>query len=165
VYKSHFGAIVEENSWDEITKKVITFPAEKFMKDYTQQAEHISNLTKTIRAQKMRGSNGDQPIYTCTSRNMPDGTVADPFEFLPVFAGEITPGNPTDAYNASGKCFESIIFGLNVTSATTFDLNVTLANPKHFGCMETIFIANTELYHIETFIKSGTHVLSFSIPD
>ena len=34
VYKSHFGAIVEESSWDEITKKIITFPSEKFMKDY-----------------------------------------------------------------------------------------------------------------------------------
>ena len=52
-----------------------------------------------------------------------------------------------------------------MTSATTFDLNVNLANPKHFGCMETIFIANTEIYHIETFIKSGTHVISFTIPD
>lgn len=31
--------------------------------------------------------------------------------------------------------------------------------------METILIANTELYHIETFIKTGTHVLSFEIPD
>ena len=38
VYKSHFGAIVEESSWDELTRKVITFPAENFMKDYQQQA-------------------------------------------------------------------------------------------------------------------------------
>ena len=110
VYKSHFGAIVEESSWDEITKKVITFPSEKFMKDYAQQAEHISNLTKIIRSQKMRGENGGQPIYTCSSRNMPDGTESDPFEFLPVFAGEITPGNPTDVYEATGKCFQSISF-------------------------------------------------------
>jgi uncharacterized membrane protein YgaE (UPF0421/DUF939 family) len=48
VYKSHFGALVEESSWDDITRKVITFPSEKFMKDYAQQAEHIRNLTKTI---------------------------------------------------------------------------------------------------------------------
>jgi len=31
--------------------------------------------------------------------------------------------------------------------------------------METMFIANTEIKHIETFIKSGTHVLSFTTPD
>lgn len=31
--------------------------------------------------------------------------------------------------------------------------------------METIFIANTEIHHIETFIKSGTHLLQFTIPD
>jgi glutathione peroxidase-family protein len=48
VYKSHFGALVEESTWDDITRKVITFPSEKFMKDYAQQAEHIRNLTKTL---------------------------------------------------------------------------------------------------------------------
>ena len=53
---------------------------------------------------------------------MPDGTEADPFEFLPVFAGEISPSNPTDVYNAVGKCFESISFQLQMTSDTTFDL-------------------------------------------
>ena len=31
--------------------------------------------------------------------------------------------------------------------------------------METMFIANTEIKHIETFIKTGTHVLSFTTPD
>jgi hypothetical protein len=137
------------------------------MKDYQQQAEHLSNLTKTIRAQKLRdvAVTEDQPTYTCTSRQMPDGTMADPFEFLPVFAGEISPSNPTDVYYATGKCFQSISFQLSMTSQTTFDLSVNLDNPKHFGCMETIFIANTELYHIETFIKTGSHVLSFTLPD
>jgi hypothetical protein len=100
VYKSHFGAIVEESTWDQITKKVITFPSEKFIYDYVQQAEYLHNLTQTIHAQKMKGENQivDQPIYTCTSRNMPDGTQADPFEFLPVYAGEIKPSDPFDAY-------------------------------------------------------------------
>ena len=31
--------------------------------------------------------------------------------------------------------------------------------------METMLIANTELYHIETFIKAGVHVMSFTTPD
>jgi hypothetical protein len=47
----------------------------------------------------------------------------------------------------------------------TFDLTVNLENQRRFGCMETIFIANTEIYHIETFAKAGSHVLSFTIPD
>lgn len=48
VYKSHFGAVVEENSWNNIIHKKITFPSEKFIKDYAQQADHISNMTKNI---------------------------------------------------------------------------------------------------------------------
>lgn len=48
VYKSHFGAIVEESTWDQITKKVITFPQEKFIYDYQQQAEYLQGLTKSI---------------------------------------------------------------------------------------------------------------------
>jgi hypothetical protein len=161
VYKTPFGALVEENSWEQITNKVITFPSEKFIYDYAQQAEYLHNLTETIRAQKMREVNGmvDQPIYTCTSRNMPDGTQADPFEFLPVYAGEIGPTDPTDVYWAAGKCFQNIGFQLTLTSPLSFDLTIDLQNPKHFGCMETIFIANTEIYHIETYAKSGTHQL------
>ena len=54
VYKSHFGAIVEENTWDDIVKKVITFPQEKFAYDYAQQAEYLHQVTETIRAQKRR---------------------------------------------------------------------------------------------------------------
>jgi len=106
-YKSHFGAIVEEHSWDNFTKKNITFPSEKFMADYAQQAEHINNMTKIIQAQKNKSASNfaDQPIYSCASRTEPDGTITDPFEFLPVYAGEITPENPLDVYTSIGKCF------------------------------------------------------------
>lgn len=31
--------------------------------------------------------------------------------------------------------------------------------------METMLFANTELHHIETFIKSGTHILQFQTSD
>lgn len=82
-----------------------------------------------------------------------------------MYSGEITATDPLDVYSASGKCFQNISFQLDMTSSMSFDLTVDLQNPKHFGCMETIFIANTEIYHIETFARSGPHVLSFTIPD
>jgi hypothetical protein len=31
--------------------------------------------------------------------------------------------------------------------------------------METMMIANTEIHHFESFVKSGTHLLQFTIPD
>ena len=63
-YKSHFGAIVEEHSWDNFTKKNITFPSEKFMADYAQQAEHLKFMSEQIKKKK-ESNELVEPIYTC----------------------------------------------------------------------------------------------------
>jgi len=66
VYKSHFGAVVEESSWEDFTKKVITFPKEKFMKDYAQQAEHLNWMTEVIKKRKV-SNEIVEPIYNCST--------------------------------------------------------------------------------------------------
>ena len=66
VYKSHFGAIVEEHSWDEYTRKNITFPSEKFAKDYSQQADHLKFMTELIKKRKV-ANDIPEPIYTCAT--------------------------------------------------------------------------------------------------
>ena len=99
-YKSHFGNIVEEQSWEGLTKKNITFPSEHITRDPAQQTDLITNMTKIIQDKKARQANGlgnIDPDYTCASRN-PDGSVSEPFEFLPVYAGEITPADPYEVY-------------------------------------------------------------------
>jgi hypothetical protein len=160
VYKSHFGAIVEESSWDEVTKKVITFPAEKFMKDYQQQAEHLDWMANRIKAKKAQAEIVE-PIYTCNVEHLDDPTLG--FAMDPVFVADLAPTTPTATYT-SGTCFSQMDFTFQVTSPTSFDVTMVLGGKRSTACHEYLIFGNTELWHMEVFFFTGTHHFSFNMP-
>jgi hypothetical protein len=47
------------------------------------------------------------------------------------------------------------------TSDTTFDVNVNLDKPKSAFCHDNIFFANTDIFHVESFFRKGSHTLHF----
>jgi hypothetical protein len=160
VYKSHFGAIVEESTWDEITKKVITFPSEKFMKDYQQQAEHLDFMTERIRSKKSQNEIVE-PIYQCSTEHISDPTIG--FGFDPVFVADLETANPTASYTA-GTCFSQMDFSFQITSPTSFDVTMVLGGKRSTACHEYLIFGNTELWHLEVFYFSGTHHFTFNMP-
>ena len=163
VYKSHFGAIVEESTWDQITKKVITFPSEKFIYDYVQQAEHLNWMTDRIKAKIAAKSSNDyvEPIYTCSTEHVDDPTIG--FGFDPVFVADLTSVNSTSSY-LSGTCFSQMDFSYQVTSPSSFEVTMTLGGKRSTACHEYLLFGNTELWHLEVFYFTGTHVLTFNMP-
>jgi hypothetical protein len=160
VYKSHFGAIVEESSWDELTRKVITFPAENFMKDYQQQAEHLDFLTNHIRNKKIVADTGDFE-YTCNTEHLQDPTIQ--FGMDPVIVADLAPSTPTASYT-SGTCFSQMDFSFEITSPTSFDVTMVLGGKRSTACHEYLIFGNTELWHMEVFFLSGTHHFTFNMP-
>ena len=109
-------------------------------------------MTKTIKSQKDVVTN-DQPHYTCGTRQSPDLPDTEAFDFLPVFAAQLTEANPTATYQ--GVCFQEIDFALEKTSDTTFDVNVDLKKPKSLLCTEKFMIANTEIFHFADELTRG----------
>jgi len=107
----------------------------------------------------------NQPIYTCQDRDQEGAVASDPFEFLPVFAAEITPEDSHATYSSPGKCFDQISFDLVANSPTDYDLKVTLTDKKSLTCQETMLFANTEIFHLETFVQAGDHLLNFKLSE
>ena len=54
-------------------------------------------------------------------------------------------------------------FNFQKTSDTTFDVIVNLDNPKSTFCHDNVFFANTEIFHLESFFRKGTHTLHFKM--
>ena len=155
------GAMVEEKVYDNHVERTISFPADP-TGEY-RQTKMIENMTEGIieMKKKMAQSNGNSPIYTCADRE-PDGGKVSDLAFLPTFAGEINATYPTATY--AGSCFQNIEFTFAKTSDTTFDVNVNLQNPKSTFCHDNIFFANTEIFHMESFFRKGSHTLHFNMP-
>ena len=155
------GAMVEEKVFDNHVERTISFPSDP-TGEY-RRTKLIENMTEGIKEQKqmMQKSNGNTPIYTCTDRE-PDGTDLSTLAFLPTFAGEVNAAYPTATY--AGNCFQNIDFTFAKTSDTTFDVTVNLANPKSSFCHDNIFFANTEIFHMESFFRKGSHTLHFNMP-
>jgi len=165
VYKTPFGALVEENSWEQITNKVITFPSEKFIYDYAQQADWLNFMTDRIKAkieaQKYPTDTIVEPNYTCATEHAADPTIG--FGFDPVFVADLTSVNPTSSY-LSGTCFSQMDFSYQQTSNTSFEVTMTLGGKRSTACHEYILFGNTELWHMEVFYFSGAHTLTFNMP-
>jgi len=155
------GAMVDEKVFENHVERHISFPHDP-TGEY-KQTRHIENMTKGIRDRKLKmaQSNGNTPIYTCSDRE-PDGTPHDAGAFFPTFAGEISVGNPTAHY--AGRCFQSIDFTFAKTSDTTFDVVMNLQDKLNMTCHENIFFANTEIFHLESFFRKGSHTLHFNMP-
>ena len=62
-----------------------------------------------------------------------------------------------------GKCFEEITFEYTPISETQFEVLVTTRKPKSHLCSDTLFFANTEIAHVETFFFRGRHKLTFNM--
>jgi len=158
VSKNKFGCLVEENIYSyPHTEKTIKAPLVPFHMDYAQQEAH---LTSALSHHKLKSSNGSSPTYTCEDR-APDSDPSDVLMLLPVFAAQIDGKNPKATYQ--GRCFEEITFEYVKTSETSFDVNVTTANPKNSLCKDVIFFANTEIQHFEVFFFHGSHRLTFQM--
>ena len=98
---------------------------EELREDYEQQADFMNRMAdwhKDYKKSLIDDVNAE-PIYTCGDR-LPDGSPTTAGAFLPVFAGEFTPANPTGTF--SGHCFETINFEFEQTSTTSFDLHLDL---------------------------------------
>ena len=120
------GHVETENKvWDDLVEKIVTFPTKAYLRDYEQQADFMNRMAdwhKDYKKSLIDGVNAE-PIYTCGDR-LPDGSPTTAGAFLPVFAGEFTPANPTGTF--SGHCFETINFEFEQTSTTSFDLHLDL---------------------------------------
>ena len=150
----------DANGIIDFEKIVLEWVESEFLTDYNAQADYINNVTKTIKSQKNFVTN-DQPIYTCGSRQSSDLKDKEAFDFLPVFAAQLTEANPTSTYE--GTCFEEINFSLVKTSETTFDVNIDLLKPKSLICNEKFLIANTEVQHFSEFMERGSHKVSLTM--
>lgn len=162
VTKTKLGAIVQESYFDDFIEKIIHFPINKYIKDYSQQADHIKTLTEQIQKTKESDFNeNQQPIYFCGERE-DDPEPSDTFNFLPVFVADTTPKNPTATFK--GMCFQEITMTYEQTSSSSFKLDMDFQNAKSLLCKELLFFGNTELYHFDLFFRKGKHSLTFNMP-
>jgi len=90
------------------------------------------------------------------------GTTQTEGAFLPVYAGTFTEANPVGEGTYVGTCFNKIDFRYETVDETSFNLYVTLDEPKSLLCHDYILFANTEIRHAEVFFHKGTHKLSFT---
>lgn len=52
----------------------------------------------------------------------------------------------------------------NKTSDTTFDLHLDFKDKKSLLCKEAFLFGNTEVRHLDVFIRAGKHMLAFNMP-
>ena len=147
------------NSVIDYIEIISNWDGSSYLRDYEKQAAYIQNVTKTIKSQKALGTN--EAHYTCGTRKDPDSKDAEAFDFLPVFAAQLTEANPTATYE--GTCFEEIDFKLEKTSDTTFDVHLDLKKPKSLLCSEKFMFANTETIHLEDDFRRGQHKVSLTM--
>lgn len=159
VFRNINGSLQEKNVYSDITESTITMPTKSFWTDPIQRTEHIKHLTSMIKNQK---ESNDEPIYTCENRETPEDPTGF-FDLFPVYVGEIETANPTVSYT-DGRCFENISAEFEQTAVDAFDVTITVSGHKKLTCVERLLIANTEMFHMESFKKAGTHKMSFSMP-
>ena len=159
-YTNEYGALIEEETFNGNVKSTIRFPSKDIAEDFEQQADHIDRLRELI---SLRKETNDEPIYTCSTRENPE-VPTGPLDWLPVFVGEVTAANPTTTYT-SGRCFKDIEVSFSQTVADSFNVTVSVSGHKGLTCSERLLIANTEVFHYESFHTGGTHEMTFQIPD
>ena len=130
--------------------------------DYEQQANHLNDLTSYFKGEKTFKQPEDQQDYTCHS--MRNGTGPDPhgeFMFAPAFTGQLSTSIPSHEFE--GNCFESIKFDFHYDQSKPDEAQVvaTLGKKRSLTCSDFFLMANTEIVHVENFLTSGTHTLTF----
>lgn len=156
VYKGAFGAITEETQSEAGIRKHVTFPSVPYQMNYEAQASNLKYLHSRLTSNNIPN---DEPLYTCGERIPHSETQM--LNFLPVYDAAVNVDMPHASF--SGECWD-----FDVTYETidenSFDLLITTSNKKSLICSDNLFIANTEMKHIESFWASGDHRITFNIP-
>ena len=153
-----FGVITEEREYENEIHKILTVPNLPYVMDYPAQTRHLEYLTKKSKAAKLGTVPNDEPFYKCDERHQSDSQV---FSFLPAYNGFVSPSQPKASF--TGACWDFDVTYVPVDD-THFDLLITTSNRQSTVCSDNLFIANTEIKHIESFYFKGDHRLSFTIP-
>uniref|UniRef100_A0A7S3MJI4 Uncharacterized protein n=1 Tax=Favella ehrenbergii TaxID=182087 RepID=A0A7S3MJI4_9SPIT len=128
--------------------------------DYSQQEAFLEHATEHHMLKASKILQGESPTATCETR-APEESPSDFGMLLPVFAAEVSAANPKMTYK--GRCFDEISFEYEALTETSFNVNVTTANPRSKLCKDVILFANTEIQHFEVFFFHGTHKLTFQM--
>jgi hypothetical protein len=86
--------------------------------------------------------------------------------FIPIFVADLNKTKETYTYTG-GLCYQQITFSYdfgydaegNVTNVT---MTIDAKKPKSLLCKDWFFIGNTELYHVETILKKGSHKITWT---
>jgi hypothetical protein len=81
--------------------------------------------------------------------------------FLPAYTGTI---KFDSKISFEGNCFENIEMEMNQISNDKIEVVVTTSKKRGLACNDFFFLANTEIFHAESFSSEGTHKLTFSVP-
>lgn len=102
----------------------------------------------------------DEPLYTCEER-LPSSTE-QVLMFLPVYDGAVNSDMPHATF--TGKCWDFDVT-YEQTDPSSFDLVINTSNKQQAVCADNLFIANTEIKHIESFWFGGEHRITLNVPD
>jgi hypothetical protein len=106
-------------------------------------------------------------IYTCDNRgNVNPMNPDDAGVFIPINVGALNADQSSISYT-SGTCFKNINFSFASTlSAETGlgDVTVTVdtENSDSFFCKDWFFFATSSIQHVEIFMLSGKHQITFA---
>lgn len=108
---------------------------------------------------------GEQPTYTCSTREDPDAPVVY-YDFLPVFVGDLTMDNSFIRYRG-GKCFGDVKMSLEKLNDSQYEVVFDLGKPYSLkpGCHDTFMLGNTEVVHLDAYFTRGAHKITFDMPD
>lgn len=163
ITKDANGALVETHfSNGDGFFKTITAPLLDFAQDYSQQFDHITHMTETVRNLKKSNLGDEPPIWNCSNRE-PGADPSDAGQFLPVYVSTLKPSSTTYTYSES-RCFESIDFAFEQVSDDTVNIHIKTGKKTGLLCREAFLFGNTEIFHIEVFAFSGDHTLQFKTP-
>lgn len=83
--------------------------------------------------------------------------------FLPAYIGAAGPFTPT-IEKFTGRCFDFTVEWLGFSDDfSTFDLQVVADNKSSLICEDTLWLANTEMDHIQVFARHGTYNYTFPV--
>ena len=105
-------------------------------------------------------------MYTCANRFDPEVDPTSAGYFFPIFVADLITDGQTDTFT-DGLCFQSYTFTYeqDYDDAGNFvgvTLTINARKPKSLMCRDWFFIGNTEIFHVETITKAGTHTISFT---
>lgn len=81
--------------------------------------------------------------------------------FLPAYTGTI---KFDSKISFEGNCFEKIEMEMNQISNDKIEVIVTTSKKRGISCYDFFLLANTEIFHAESFSSEGTHILTFNVP-